>query len=668
MPTSPGMSRLSTATSNPTVSTPGAFAVEGYASRERNRGDQISASDIESRVVEAEISMCPASTTVDSTTPSASGIDVTQAYLVQESEIHGEATIVKTWCGIDQKYAVVIAILAIGATIAIVLGVDPPNQQDPIPSCGPLCGSESISNPEQIVLGLSCEYWNLASLQPDDGKLCDSQYGAAAYACGCPNVDIPSNACGGLCSRGEALQDPDKVVKDVHGTARTCGEWELIAKFDTRTTDACANYNAVGVLCGCQDNVPPPDACGPLCADNLLPQPSMVVWGQSCEEWNTMASFLPVWGDETCSQIFQDVAYRCECPEVKPPPDECNILCQERSFCGASMCQDDSPIPYPDKVVRGMTCKDWSFFSRLTDHEEMCYFYEMIGAECGCDNTPTSNACGPLCGNGQGLAHPSRKVRGQRCDEWDSMSTFLFAGYGEAMPGTTAMISSTCDAFFSPLAYGCGCPLIELPSNGCGFFCKNGLPLPDPQRIIEDQTCGDLELKSLFETNPDTCYRYSTSVATQCGCADEDPTEAEYWSQLQCFSTDNLNEKTFFFFSGMTQYSILFGGNGKFVQIQNQDSHILVGRFADFETIEATPNRSDNSVINGTIFYDGGGLEVTGLQANYGGGYRCGLYGPRRGSVVLIEDDTVVIPKITSVIEPSTCVYRAILHVPPFCK
>ena len=146
-----------------------------------------------------------------------------------------------------------------------------------------------------------------------------------------------------------------------------------------------------------------------------------------------MASFLPVWGDETCSQMFQDVAYRCECPEVKPPPDECNALCQERSFCGASMCQDDSPILYPDKVVRGMTCKDWSFFSRLTDHEEMCYFYEMIGAECGCDNTPPSNACGTLCGNDQELAHPSRKVRGQRCDEWDSMSTFLFAGYGKAM-------------------------------------------------------------------------------------------------------------------------------------------------------------------------------------------------------------------------------------------
>jgi len=671
-PASPGMGRVST------DATPGAFAVEGYASRERNNSntsnnnDQISQSDVESPVLEAEVSMCPNGSTTDPSTTvppqaskSTSEVDISHAYLVEENEVRGEAKIVKTWCGIDQKCVVIVVLVAIGVLVATVLGVNPNQDEEgeEIPSCGPLCGTNTdVPTPEQIVLGLSCEDWNLASLLHVEDGTCDSRYGATAYACDCPNVEIPSNACGGLCSSGEALPDPDKIVTDIHGTLMTCGEWELLSKFDTTSNDSCSNYNAVGVQCGCEDNVPPPDACGSLCADNLLPHPGTVVWGQSCEEWNTLSTFLPVLqdSDETCSQMFQDVAYRCECPElVEPPPDECNALCQERSFCGASMCQDDSLIPEPDKVVRGIACKDWSFFSRLTDHVEMCYFYEMVGAECGCGNAPPANACGPLCGSEEVLAYPSREVRGQRCDEWNSMSTFLFAGYGEAMPGTTSMISTTCVDFFSPLAFGCGCPAAEIPENGCGYLCKNGLPVPEPDRIVGDQTCGDLELKSLFETDPNTCY-YSTTVASQCGCVDDERSDIDYWSQLQCFSTENLNEKTFFFFSGMSQYSVSFGETGQFLQVQDEHSQIVIGRFSGIETIDSTPNNDNNM----TTFDD----EVApSLQASYGGGHRCGQYGPRRGSVVLVEDDSIVVPYIASVIEPSICVYRAILHVPSFC-
>ncbi len=677
MPACPGMGHVSTYDTNITSSTPGAFAIEGYASRERNESnnnhDQASQSDIESPVLEAEVSIHPngSSTTPSTTNPSratmsTSEVDISHAYLVEENEVHGEAIIVKTWCGIDQKCVVIIVLVAIGLMVAIVLGVNP-NRGDEggeIPSCGPLCGADTdVPTPEQIVLGLSCEDWNLASLVPNEDGICDSRYGAASYACECPNVEIPRNACGGLCRSGDALLDPDKIVSDVHGRSMTCCEWELLSKFDVTSNDSCSNYNAIGVLCGCQDNVPPPEACGSLCADNLLPRPDIVVLGQSCEEWNTLSSFLPVWqdSDETCSQMFQDVAYRCECPElVKPPPDECNALCKERSFCGASMCQDDSPIPEPDKVVRGMACKDWSLFSRLADHVEMCFFYEMIGAECGCGNTPPSNACGPLCRSEEALAYPSREVRGQRCDEWNSMSTFLFAGYGEAIPGTTSMVSSTCDNFFSPIAFGCGCPAAELPENGCGYLCQNGLPVPEPYRIVGDQTCGDLELKSLYETDHNTCYRYRTTVASQCGCVDNEASDTEYWSQLQCFSTKNLDDRTFFFFSGMSQYSVSFGETGQFVQIQNQNSKNIIGRFSGFESLDSMPANANNM----TSFDD---EEAPRLQVTYGGGYRCGQYGPRRGTVVLVEDDSIVVPYIASVIEPSICVYRAILHVPSFC-
>ena len=676
---------------NASSSTPGAFRVEGFASREQNSvgtgnkdllsDNPTSESDIECPVLTAEFTAAytgaNASTmtgpSTEQGTPPTSEVDISTAYLVEERTVYGEATVLKTLCGIEKKYFVVIFVLAIGTLIAIVLGIDTSrgdgssSSPQPFATCGPLCGAGAeVPSPEQIVLGRSCEDWSLASLLPDittnstdeaGSSSCENKYSAAAYACGCPDASTPSDGCGSLCSSGALLPDPDKVVADIHGTEFTCSEWELLSKFGTESNDFCANYNAVGVLCGCQDNVPPPDACGSLCgADNTLPRPSVVVWGMTCEDWNTMSIFLPAWqgddGDfETCSQIFQDVAYRCECPGVEPPPDQCNALCEERSFCGASMCQDNSPILYPDNVVRGLACKDWSFFSRLTDHPEMCYFYEMIGAECGCNNVPPSNACGPLCGENYEITNPSQEVRGQTCKDWNSMSTFLFPGYGTAMPNTASMISSTCDNFFSPLAYGCGCPTAEPPENGCGLLCNDGLPVPDPDKIVLDSTCGDYEALSLFETKPNSCYMYKNIIAKQCGCKGEASPEDEFWNTLKCFVPEALDDKIFHYFSGMTQYYISFGETGTFLQIQSQESFITVGKFADLE-FTATNNTA---------------IDVA-ATASYGGGDRCGQYGPRRGSVVLVEDESVVVPEIISVIEPSTCVYRATLAVPKICQ
>ncbi len=681
-------STLSLAPSHASIaSTPGAFRIEGYASRERssvNTGDSIlrsdsltNDSDLEAPVLEAEVSQCTG--TIGSTsnsTPNTIDADITNAYLVEETTVQGEATIVESWCGIEKKYLVVIAILVIVTIVAAVLGSiigRNDSNAEPFPSCGPLCGSEDqVPDPERIVLGRSCEDWSLASLLPEtnttsldeEGSSCESQFSAAAYGCGCPNIQLPSNTCGSLCSSGAALPDPDKVVQDVHGTVFTCREWELLSQFDTESNDFCFKYNAVGFLCGCEDNIPPPDSCGSLCADNTLPRPSVIVWGESCEYWNTMSTFLPaMYGDngesETCSQMFQDIAYRCECPGVEPPPDECNVLCQARSFCGASMCQDNSPILYPDKVVRGLACKDWSFFSRLTDHPEMCYYYEMIGAECGCNNVPPSNACGPLCGADQ-VPHPSREIRGQTCSDWNYASTFLFSGYGEAM-GAKTMISPTCDDFFSPMAYGCGCPSAEPPEAGCGFLCGDGLRVPDPEKIVGDLTCGDFELRALFETDPDTCYRYKTNIAKQCGCFESSP-EEEFWSVLPCFLPEALDDKMFYFFAGMSQYSVSFGEGGTFLQIQSQDFYITVGKFS---SIEATNTSTTTTIDDG----DATGVSETEIQyqVSYGGGDRCGQYGPRRGSVVLVEDESLVTPEIISVIEPSICVYRATLAVPKFC-
>jgi hypothetical protein len=286
-------------------------------------------------------------------------------------------------------------------------------------------------------------------------------------------------------------------------------------------------------------------------------------------------------------------------------------------------------------VVRDLTCLEWDFFARLANHAEMCYFFDMVGAECGCtSNLPPPDACGPLCGDSEEtiLPHPDKTVQGQTCSQWNSMATFLFEGYGSAMPNTASMIPS-CDSFFGPLAYGCGCVDRQPPANGCGRLCGDDELVPDPKKIIGDRTCGDL----------DRCYRYSDILAPQCGCNSE--TNENVWNTTECIAREDLDGKSFFFTSGMSQYSVSFGDTGRFEQIQNNNAVNLIGGF--------------------TSYHDGGGDSY--YEASYGGGARCGQFGPRRGSVVLVRDDTLVAPKPTSVIEPSTCVYRATLGIPRPC-
>eukprot|EP00984_Skeletonema_dohrnii_P034740 scaffold33662_cov148-Skeletonema_dohrnii-CCMP3373.AAC.1 len=74
-----------------------------------------------------------------------------------------------------------------------------------------------------------------------------------------------------------------------------------------------------------------------------------------------------------------------------------------------------SEVPEPDLVVRRETCQAWELHSRLEVHEFVCPFYNMAGAQCGCENEPAPDACGPLCG-GASLPDPKKEVYGQTCD------------------------------------------------------------------------------------------------------------------------------------------------------------------------------------------------------------------------------------------------------------
>ena len=585
----------------------------------------------------------------DAQTLAASGQYSATAYVVEEGAEPSFAEVVHTCFGIDRKRLIALsfgAFVLLVVILSIVLGVLLPkaNNQNSQNACGPLCGEDGDpTDPKKLVMGYSCEDWNFNStIIPVEQDQCSIQYSAAAYGCGCPGIEIPPNPCGSLCQDGKELLEPELLVRAINNVEMTCADWELKSMFDTDQNE-CVNYNTVGVMCGCKNNDPHPDACGPLCTNGDSPIPIVhLVYGNTCRDWNIMSMNLPKWyhnvKEEECSEYFQDIAYGCGCPGVQLPPDTCNTICQDRRKC-KRICEDGSPVPDLDFISRDVSCQGWEYHARMEFWPQVCPLYHMVGAECGCDNTPPVDACGPLCGAGTNVPNPDKEVLGKTCAEWDSTSSFLFPGYGQNKEGASGLFTD-CDEYFSKASYGCDCPGLEPPSNGCGKLCVDGSSPPDLSLVVGDRSCADLELTSLFETNPEECSRYRM-LGDLCGCEDNTSHPS---NGKACFSHESLTNDTFFYAAGSSQYLITFGEGGIFAQLQNQNSMNLIGRFNGYGT---------GAKENMTIYVDGAA---------------CGKYGPRRGQVVVVEDASMTKPTISYVIEPSICTYRAELRVPTYCN
>ncbi|KAL7544245.1 hypothetical protein ACHAWF_007618 [Thalassiosira exigua] len=580
-----------------------------------------------------------------------------EAYLVEAGDPESDlpsATVVHTYFGIERKRLILLSSMAI-AVVAIVLGctlgillpkANKGSTEASTPEvCGPLCGGTTLLDPSRDVFGYTCKDWDFNStnlpLAAKDGGACADIYELPAYGCGCPGVEIPPNGCGMLCRDGTELPDSDLVVKDIHNRELSCRDWELKSLFETDPTE-CVNYNAIGALCQCPYNEPHPDACGSLCGQEdstFYHSERHTVWDTMCGTWDTFSRFLPSWynndGGESCEEYYSDVQRGCACPSIQYLSPTCGTLCQERRICPAICQGGDGTIPDPSLVVRRETCFGWEQQSRLEVHLPICPFYQMAGAQCGCENAPPLDACGPLCGPNRTPPDLEMKVYGESCESWDYMSTFLPESYGKGADGKGGVIES-CSKHFSGIAHGCGCPGYEPPTNGCGTLCADGSSLPDPTRVVNARTCRDLELLSLFETDAKQCSRYAI-FGLLCGCPGQDKYEEE------CFELDHImNEnETYYFSSGGSLYSISFGADsGYFAQIQSNNDLFLIGRYNGME--------SDNVAV-------------------FGGGAPCGVHGPRSGSVAIVEDETVTEPTIAYVIEPSICVYHAELKVPRFC-
>jgi len=234
----------------------------------------------------------------------------------------------------------------------------------PSTACGPLCGLGSVlPNPDQLVLN----YASCSEL--DDIATWDTQsdceiYDLYAALCGCQAVPQPEVSCGPLCQDGTAIPEPGRIVQD-----QPCREYEIMSIFETQL-DNCPYYDMIGELCGC-NNEAPMNGCGKLCdAGQELPEPDLIVWGQTCGEWEA-ESVYDIHSGEFCDDTYREIKYMCKCSEVDLPDDGCGTICL-----------DGSDVPYPDKIVYNETCEYWnleSIFDAFGVEQGYCGDYSHIG-------------------------------------------------------------------------------------------------------------------------------------------------------------------------------------------------------------------------------------------------------------------------------------------------
>jgi len=205
-------------------------------------------------------------------------------------------------------------------------------------SCGGICtnGQDFLHSPGHSIWNTACRSWDIYSMylpswyNNDKNETCEEYYSDAAYGCACPVLsDIEPECgtlcqqrrtCGPICEGGESeIPDPDLIVR-----RETCQAWELHSRLEVHEI-VCPFYNMTGAQCGCK-NKPVSDACGPLCGGESLPNPQKEVYGQTCETWDYMSTYLgPSYGKseqnpiiKSCEEHFSAISYAFQDMRASP--------------------------------------------------------------------------------------------------------------------------------------------------------------------------------------------------------------------------------------------------------------------------------------------------------------------------------------------------------------
>lgn len=379
-----------------------------------------------------------------------------------------------------------------------------PDQTPPNDACN-ICqdGAGTVTMPDVIVdadTGQTCDSMALEAAFISEetlGYSC-SYYHQFGNMCGCSNVPPAEVSCGTMCDDGMSVPNPNDTASD----GRLCSVVEaeyLYNPYEVACDAGQISYD--GLLCGCK-NEPPEGVCGGLCGpDGDIPEPDKVVLNYAtCSELNDIAA----WDTVSDCQVYDLYSALCGCENVEMPPPE--TTCQ-------SLCQDGSPVPYPDLIVQDQSCSEYEIMARFETQEENCGYYDMLGAQCGCDNVAPTGGCGKLCGDEQALPNPDLKVWGQTCQEWEAESSFdVYSG-------------ELCEDTYREVKYLCGCENVDLPTGGCGPICSDGSSPPDPDFMVYNETCSFWNLESMFDVygvQEDYCGDYA-HVGDLCGCQNEPP-------------------------------------------------------------------------------------------------------------------------------------------------
>jgi len=317
-----------------------------------------------------------------------------------------------------------------------------------------------------------------------------------------PDLDVGSCQ---LCQNGQSVPDPAFEPDEAGGS--TCGELEAEARDGPYYP--CPVYYYFGHLCGCQNQTPPNNACK-ICQDSggTVAMPDVIVdadTGQTCDSMALEAAFI---SEETLGYscgYYHQFGNMCGCSNV--PPAEVS--------CGA-MCDDGTAVPNPnDTASDGRLCSVVEAEYLYNPYEVACDAGQISydGLLCGCSNKPPEGVCGALCGPDTDVVPEPDKVvlNYATCSELNDVATWDSV--------------SNCQVYdlYSAL---CGCENVEMPppETTCQTLCQDGSSIPNPDLIVQDQSCSEYETMAKFETQLENCGYYDM-LGALCGCDNEAPTD-----------------------------------------------------------------------------------------------------------------------------------------------
>ena len=375
--------------------------------------------------------------------------------------------------------------------------------------CSLCAAGEAVPNPDETVdfsTGETCGQLEERVPFVDAGSAyCRAPQRAAALYCGCEFVPQPGVCT--VCPNGSLVPDPFLEFRNkFSGTNTTCGQFSVLASFETNVED-CANIHGVGASeCGCESLG---DQSCTLCSDGSSPTKLdgflMGADGQviTCQDLTSLAPFVAP-GTEACNNLQAIAATVCGCPSIN------------RSG-GCSICPLGELVSDPNLPVIGTTTCGVADILASQDSSGTCGRYHLFAEPCGC--VLPLNRC-TLCAEGTLAPFPDAIVTFAgtsplgplTCSEYEDR--LLFVDPEDVETCKTGQVTG----FFT-----CGCLAVPLPRDDpvcelCAAPVNAATIIPNPDDpFLRPVTCKQASSLVGYTTTEDNCQTVE-ETRSLCGC------------------------------------------------------------------------------------------------------------------------------------------------------